>query len=191
MSRQRLITQDQFDKTLAWLDRDRETAAEKYETIRKSLIRILAWRGCRDAEELADEAVNLVILKIDELTTSYEGDPALYFYGVARRLFAEYKRRQKLRAPLPEIAIDERELKAQLERRELIFECLSTCLRKLAPNDGELIIEYYSGEKHIKIDNRRGLAGRVGISTNTLRVKVHRIRAKLEECIRHCIEATS
>ena len=188
MSRQSLITQDHFDKTLAWLDSDREAAAQKYEAIRKSLIMILAWRGCHDAEDLADETLNRVMLKIDELAASYEGDPALYFYGVARKLLIEYQRRQKLRAPLPEIGVDESKLKEQLERREIIYECLSRCLRKLPPDDGELIIEYYRGDKQVKIDNRRGIAGRVGMAANTLRVKVHRIRAKLEECIKRCVE---
>lgn len=188
MSQQSLITQDQFDKTLAWLDSDREAAAQKYEAIRKSLIMILAWRGCHDAEDLADDTLNRVMLKIDDVAPSYVGEPALYFYGVARNVLVEYQRRQKLRGPLPEIGIDETKLKEQLERREIIYECLSRCLLKLSPNDGELIIEYYRGDKHVKIDNRRGLAGRVGIAANTLRVKVHRIRAKLEECIKRCMK---
>ncbi len=191
MSRQRFITQDQFDKTLAWLDSDRELAAQKYEAIRKSLIMILSWRGCREAEDLADETVNRVMLKIDEVAVTYKGDPALYFYGVARKLLLEYQRRQKIHEPLPEIGIDEPRVKEQQERRERAYECLSRCLRKLAPGDGELIVEYYRGDKQLKIDHRRSLADRVGIATNALRVKVHRIRAKLEECIKRCLEARS
>lgn len=188
MSRQVLITQDQFEKTLAWLDSDRDLAAQKYEAIRKSLIMILSWRGCRDAEDLADETVNRVMVKIDELAGSYKGDPALYFYGVARRLLLEYQRNEKLREPLPEIVVDEPADKEQLERRELAHECLSRCLGKLPPDDGELIVEYYRGDKQLKIDHRKVLADRIGMATNALRVKVHRIRAKLEECIKRCLE---
>lgn len=189
MSRQRLITQAQFDKTLAWLDSDRDLAAQKYEAIRKSLIMILSWRGCRESEDLADETVNRVILRIDELVASYEGDPALYFYGVARKLLLEYQRSEKMRDELPEIGVDESQVKEQHERRELAYECLARCLRKLSTDDGELIIDYYRGDKQKKIDHRRVLADRIGIATNALRVKVHRIRGKLEECIRRCLEA--
>lgn len=188
ISRQVLITQDQFEKTLAWLDSDRDLAAQKYEAIRKSLIMILSWRGCRDAEDLADETVNRVMVKIDELAGSFKGDPALYFYGVARRLLLEYQRNEKLREPLPEIVVDEPSDKEQLERRELAHECLSRCLGRLPPDDGELIVEYYRGDKQLKIDHRKVLADRVGMATNALRVKVHRIRAKLEECIKRCLE---
>ena len=189
MSRQVLITQDQFEKTLAWLDSDRDLAAQKYEAIRKSLIMILSWRGCRDAEDLADETVNRVMVKIDELAGSYKGDPALYFYGVARRLLLEYQRNERLREPLPEIVVDESRDKEQLERRELAHECLSRCLGRLPAGDGELIIEYYRGDKQLKIDHRKILADRIGMATNALRVKVHRIRAKLEECIKRCLES--
>jgi hypothetical protein len=40
------LSQEAFDALLDWLDSDREQAALKYETIRRSLIKIFTGRGC-------------------------------------------------------------------------------------------------------------------------------------------------
>jgi DNA-directed RNA polymerase specialized sigma24 family protein len=186
MSREPTITQDKFDKMLAWLDQNREAAGEKYENIRRSLIRICNWRGCSAAEELADEALNVVIQKIDELAGSYSGKPELYFYGVARRLLSEHYRAERRRGSMPELATDEFALQGQRDRIELTDICLTRCIQELKPDDSQLILGYYQGDKQTKIRNRKELAGNLG--SNTLRVRVHRIRTKLEECIKRCLE---
>jgi DNA-directed RNA polymerase specialized sigma24 family protein len=188
MPNQTVITQDKFDKTLAWLDDDREAAGKKYEVIRQSLIKILTWRGCSDAEDLADEAVNRVMLKIDDLAASYQGDPALYFYGVAKKLLMEHQRRQRLRAPMPEISVNEAYLKEQLIKAELLYDCLSQCIGALKPGEDELVLAYYAGDRQMKIDNRRMLALQGDVAANTLRVRVHRIRATLEKCLNRCLK---
>ena len=61
MKKEWVINQDAFDTMLDWLDADRERAGCKYEAIRLRLIKIFTCRGCQDAEELADEAINRVI----------------------------------------------------------------------------------------------------------------------------------
>ena len=35
-----------LEKLLAFLDPDRDVAAEKYEDIRRRLVKLLQWRGC-------------------------------------------------------------------------------------------------------------------------------------------------
>ena len=45
------ITQDAFDKFLAWLDSDRDRAGARYEDIRRKLIRIFTCRGCQAGED--------------------------------------------------------------------------------------------------------------------------------------------
>jgi hypothetical protein len=78
------LTQESFDSLLAWLHPDREQAGERYESIRCSLIRFFSARGFSNPEELADETIDRVARKIDELVPSYSGDPATYFFAVAR-----------------------------------------------------------------------------------------------------------
>ena len=189
MVRQRLITQEKFDELLAWFNPDREQAGIKYEEIRRSLIKILAWRKCSDAEGLADETINRVADKVHELKENYSGDPAIYFHAVANRLVMECQREAKLHVPLGDIgsALDPSEENPEddSEREE---ECLNTCMESLDSDKRELILLYYREEKQAKIEHRKELARRLGIDTNALRVRAHRIRVSLEKCIERCLE---
>ena len=78
-----------FEKLLNWLDSDRDKAGEKYERIRLRLIRIFTCRGCFEAEDLSDQTINVVASRIDWLIENFKGDPALYFYGVAKKIYQE------------------------------------------------------------------------------------------------------
>ena len=82
-------TQEDFEKLWRWLDPDRDKAGEKYERIRRRLIAVFASRGCCDTEDLADKTINVVTSKIDWLVENYVGDPAPYFYAVAKNIFLE------------------------------------------------------------------------------------------------------
>src|ERR1044072_1825635 len=73
-----------FDALLEWLDPDREKAGQRYEVIRAGLIRIFVSKGVSDAEYYTDEAIDRVTKRLSEIKADYVGDPARYFYGVAR-----------------------------------------------------------------------------------------------------------
>jgi len=191
MSGLSVLKQENFDKLLAWLHDDREQAGQKYEEIRESLIKIFSWRGYDDAEDLADEVVNRVATKIRWLVDNYVGDPALYFYGVAKKILLERERREQPH-PLdetmkaPDTAIQPEEDLAA-DRRD---ECLEKCLRELDADDRMLILAYYQKSKQAKIDYRKALARQFGLNTNALRVKVFRIRAHLKKCIKQCLQTS-
>ena len=184
------MTQQQFEELLSWFDpTDRERAGEKYETVRHSLIKILTWGGCIDAEDMADETFNRVAAKVGELRRTYEGDPALYFYGVAKNLMQECRKKNLKQVPLEEAG--EPAAPEPPEDEDGDFEgetaCLRRCLDGLNPRDRELILAYYMKDKQAKIDHRKELAQRHGILGNALRVKVHRIRVALEKCVARCL----
>lgn len=167
---------------LRWLDGDREQAGLKYEEIRLRLIRIFAWRGVNCAEELADETINRVLSKVHNVAPSYSGDPALYFYGVAQNVFLEYSKRKPELPSTPMI-----ELAGELaEQDDTSYDCLDECLEQLDPETRWLIVEYYQEEGQAKIDYRKVLAARLGVSSHTLRMRTHRIKATLKECITRC-----
>jgi RNA polymerase sigma factor (sigma-70 family) len=183
MAKENLITEESFDVLLAWLDRNRETAAQKYEKIRGRLIRIFMGRGCFEAEELADETFDRVIQKLPQIVDNYAGEPTLYFYGVADKIHLEWLRKQKRirHLSLPEADTPN---KTELETE---YECLESCLKKLPPDQHQLIVEYYHEEKSAKIESRRNLAKSLGMSHNALQVKVHRIRTQLKQCLQNCL----
>lgn len=171
---------------LSWLDRNRETAGQKYEKIRQRLIRILIGRGCFEAEQLADETFDRVTRKLPELASTYTGEPSLYFYGVADKIYLEWLRQQKKtkQMSLPETVDEDK-------TAEMEYECLETCLEKLPHDQRRLIVGYYKEEKSAKIENRRKLADFFDMTANALQVKTSRIRAQLRECLRNCIAEKS
>jgi len=164
---------------LIWLDGDRERAGEKYERIRQKLIRIFTCRGCANPEELTDETINRVTRKIQDIADTYEGDPALYFYGVAQRVHLESVRKKPDVDPLPPPDPPE-----QVERE---YSCLERCMEQLPPKSRELVLQYYQQDKRAKIDNRKELADRLGIALNALRIRAHRIRSSLQVCMQECL----
>jgi RNA polymerase sigma factor (sigma-70 family) len=133
--------------------------------------------------------INRVTAKMQELTEKYTGDPALYFHGVAKKLILEDRRHKKLYVPLPDIVSpDSDPLSEQADDFERRSECLKRCMQELSPDSREIIMAYYMKDKQAKIDARKELAQRIGVSVNTLRVRMHRIRATLEQCMKHCLE---
>jgi RNA polymerase sigma factor (sigma-70 family) len=184
-----LLTQESFDSLLHWLDADRDEAGLKYEKIRIRLIKIFTCRGCADADELADETINRVIAKLGQIVTTYSGDPALYFCGVANNIHLEYLRRRSTVADSTQLASYEyappQPQDAGEEDREYV--CLEHCMERLSDENRRLVLEYYQEEKRNKINRRKQLADELGIGVNALRIRAHRIRSRLQECVIDCL----
>jgi RNA polymerase sigma factor (sigma-70 family) len=189
------LTPDKFEAILAWLGEDRERAAERYEQIREHLLRIFIWRGLDDAEGLADVTINRVADNVKNLRQNYVGDPALYFYGVAKRVIIEALREKDHFVPLPKDLPDPTPptvvSEAKHAEAEHRHECFEECLLSLSPKNRELIQRYYLVDKWAKLVDRMKLAEELGISINNLRVRMHRIRKLLEECIIKCLEKSN
>jgi DNA-directed RNA polymerase specialized sigma24 family protein len=191
MKTDQALTQERFNELLAWLDSDLEVAGQKYEEIRRSLVKIFAWRKCSDAEGMADAAINIVAQKACQLRRTYEGKPHSYFYGVARNLIREYERRTML------VAFEDADMKNSPiiddtdDEIEQVDACLKQCLEGLAAKDRELALAYYQKDGRAKIDLRRQLAKELGIDTSLLRLKMYRMRGLLARCIKHCLKSTS
>ena len=175
------LRQEEFDRLLAWLDPDAERAGTNYEKIRWRLITILAARGCRIPEELADETIDRVARRVADIQDTYVGDKALYFLGVMNNVHHEYLKRPAL----AEVSLAEDDS----EEKERTYSCLEKCLDRLAPNSRHMIERYYSADKRAKIDLRQRIAEEFGISISTLRLRALRIREKLQVCINQCLEA--
>src|SRR5215216_2251273 len=73
MSGEWTLTSEEFDDLLSWLDPNRERAGSRYEEIRAGLIKRFRWRGCSDAEDLADKTINRVVKKLPEIRATYKG----------------------------------------------------------------------------------------------------------------------
>lgn len=181
MKKEWVLTKEAFDALLGWLDPNRDLAAQKYESIRRRLITIFSCRGCLEAEDLADETINRVTNKLPAIQPTFTGEPARYFYGVANKVHLEHSRIHRPPSP-PDV--DTR--RDELERE---FECLDRCMDKLSEGNRSLMLSYYQEDKHAKIEHRRRLAAGLGIALNALRIRAHRIRSSLQQCMQECLSA--
>ena len=129
-------TPSEFDALLAWLHTDRDQAALKYEDIRFRLIRIFICRGSPVAEELTDLTFDRVMRKLPDFAASYTGDPALFFYGVAKNIYRESLRAESARVlPWPK--------PTQGEVDSIEYDCLEKCMEQLPPESRRLVLSYY------------------------------------------------
>lgn len=166
-----------FERFLCWLGPDPESAGRKYELIRGRLIMMFRARRCVFAEDLADTTFERVARKLTELSNEFTGDPARYFYGVAKKVYLEYQkeivtRRRRIGCSLPQTDEDE-----ELER---MLKQLDEALSTIPNSDRELILTYYTGTGKNKIKQRQALAKQSGLGLNALRLRVFRIRKEIK-----------
>jgi DNA-directed RNA polymerase specialized sigma24 family protein len=180
----RELTSELFEGLLEWLGPTRDEGAKKYEDIRNRLIRILLKKGCSDPEDLADEAVNRVTLKVPELKETYVGNPLWYFISVARLVWLESLHPKEI--PFEDVPDPVIQPEVNFAR-----ECLRQCLTLLAADQRDLVLDYHVNRKRAKIDLHRRMADELGLSANALRLRIHRLRAGLEKCVLACLNGTA
>ena len=182
-----ILTKEAFDTFLARLDMDRDRAGQKYEGVRLKLLKYFQWCGAVAPDMDTDETINRVARKIEEGENVYNLNA--YIYGVAKLVNAESG---KVRIKSQQIGDDGPEIEAPpleeedddvAERRG----CFDRCLQYLPDQSREIITEYYRFDKGKKIEHRKQLAERFGMTLNALRIAAHRIRVNLEACVKECL----
>jgi hypothetical protein len=170
------LTPDDFENFLRWLDPDRDKAGEKLTKIQARLVSIFSSRGCIDPEFLTDKTTNIVMGKSDWLLENYVGEPALYFYGVAKNVYREYLKQLRPLPPPPPPDPEPPEL-------DEVCDYLDECLDKLSDRDRYTAVRYHEGEKSERIKNRKKLAAELKITSNALRIRVCHLHERLRKCI--------
>jgi len=168
-------TQEDWDRLLHWLDPDPDKAGEKYEKIRRRLIGTFSSRGCFDAEDLSDRSINVVMSKSEWLEVNYVGDPALYFYAVAKKIYLEdLKKKPPPKLPPPD---------PESPEVEQLSDILDECLEELLSGERDVVLRYQQFEGQQRIQNRKRLAEELQLSRNALRIKVCHLHSRLKQCI--------
>jgi len=185
-----ILTQTGFDKLLLTLDADREQAGAKYESLRVRLIKFFEWRNCERAEELTDAVFDRVIKKV-AMGEQIE-NIAAYAATVAQFIFKEdCRRRERLfesieDVPEAQIAAQANAFAEESETEDERMNCLEKCLAEFSGENRRLVIAYYDTDERTMIATRKRLADEMKISLNILRIRVCRLKAKLEDCTRDC-----
>jgi DNA-directed RNA polymerase specialized sigma24 family protein len=180
------VTQEAFDGLLASMSPDRDCAADRYLEIRRNLVRLFEWRGCSTPDEYADEAINRCARKIAE--GEEIRDVATYCIGIGRMLLREMSR-ERFRAPVSLAQAPEPQIMPEQHNddAECRVECLRRCLAQLSPENRDLILAYYQGDKSEKINTRKELTQVFGVGGSTLRMRALRIRETLHGCVENCL----
>lgn len=179
-----VLTAQSLAGLLHLLDEDTERAGERYEILRRKLVKFFQWRGSLSPEELADETLNRLARKIGEGETirNLSG----YIGGMARLVWLEaLKEQERARNAFEELqATHNQPSQSDLPR----VECFDHCLETLPAESRDLILDYYRDTRAGKIELRKQLAEKIGVPLNALRIRAHRIRVQLEKCVADCIK---
>jgi DNA-directed RNA polymerase specialized sigma24 family protein len=167
-----------FKRFLVWLN----YKGTDYEDVRYKLIKLFSYRNLLNAEELADETIDRVMLRFENYGIPFS-NPIHYFLKVADHIF-----REQLRKPnLVELNLAQ-DMAEETHTDDLQFICLQKCLKKLSADEREFIKSYYDHEVKSKIEHRKALAFELKLSTNVLHRRAFKLREKLEECILECMK---
>ncbi|MEW6369173.1 MAG: hypothetical protein AB1714_31505 [Acidobacteriota bacterium] len=179
-----------FEKLLELLAPEREQAGQRYEELRRGLVRFFEWRGCTDPHTLTDEVMDRVARRVTEGESIHASDPRGYFYGVARNVWREsVKKARREQAVTSSVARAARNPTDDLDREtEASLACLDRCLTGLPPETRALVLRYYQDHGIARIENRRRLAQTLTIEPGTLRIRMLRLRDRLEACVTRCLD---
>ena len=171
-----------YSLLLRTLSPDEGVAASAYSSLRSSLVRFFELKGDLDGDRSADETLDRVSAKLsgDVLIE----DLTKYSFGVARLVFLENLRK---------VQSQEKALKSyQFENQRTAvdddtdgFAKMRECFDSILPSDRELLQKYFADMSRSELDEeRRRLAESLGASQNNLRLKIFRLRRRLEDCVR-------
>lgn len=187
------MTAGAWDGFVRWLDEGGDSEGRSYLEMRRRLVAYFDRKNCRNPDELADETLDRVARRLEEEKTIETETPAKYCYTVARFVFMESLRSKDAKSDSIDQMSRLDELKAtdgsddeERDEKEKMLSCLDKCSSELEPKNRDLIFGYYVGDERVKIENRRSMAARLGITVNALSIRAFRIRDKLEACVRLC-----
>lgn len=171
---------------LALLAGESAGAEEQFRQLRAKLLRFFEWNHCQSPEDLAHETICRALRRFSEGQALTAENPHSYFFGIAKNLLREeWKRPASDPIHLPDDfegegkPLDSRTL-YPVEQRIL----LGQSLRRLPPEESDLIMRYFT-------EGPDRLCAQTGVSPNAMRIRVHRIRKKLEQFCRASRESAA
>jgi DNA-directed RNA polymerase specialized sigma24 family protein len=173
------LRRDSFNALLGALHPDREQASVEYERLRVRLVRFFQWQSESSAEDLADESLDRLAMKIER------GEQILdlrnYLHGIARMVVRESRQRRRREQTLVERATHFLHLAGKDPLAEELYRAMEIGMDKIPAESRDLLLRYYSADgRNAGIANRERMAAELGISLNALRNRALRLRTELE-----------
>jgi RNA polymerase sigma factor (sigma-70 family) len=180
-----LMAQDQLQRSdgprlsasdlLAIFDPDPARAGGKYIELYQNLVRYFQWNQKSDAEDLAQETFRRGFNRLQggqQITTQ---EPAGYFFGIARNLVREEWKARKFDRLEAEDQFPSANSFLRLDTAEQRI-LLKECIGKLSRGEFEMLLEYFEGDV-------QALAEKIGVQPGALRLRIHRVRKRLEKLV--------
>jgi DNA-directed RNA polymerase specialized sigma24 family protein len=190
LDQERGLSRRGFTRLLEWLDGGVDSNGQTYLEMRRRLTSYFVRRGRPFADDLADETLSRISRTLEQDDTITVTPQARFCYVIARFVLLEDVRREQRQQRRDQSSragtgawnggraeLLQAESGAALQRH---LERLDQCLQLLAPEQRDLIVEYYRDTGQGKIARRRDMAKWRGISVNALCLRASRIRASLE-----------
>ena len=179
------LTSAQFEHLLQRLAPDRECAGQAYEKLRRQLTRFFEWNCGSSAEDLVDATLDRVAQKLDEIEVH---NLVAFAWGVARKVRHEADRKAARMVPTSgcdeEVCSGENGAAEEKIHQKIDMErqlrCLHRCVQRLGVEDRKLFLSYYRPGQDPEA--RQRLARSLGLTMNALRVRVNRLRERVEQC---------
>lgn len=181
------LTAAALHRLMLRLDPNPAIAGEKYEHLRRALLKFFRWHGESEAEAAVDETFDRLAHRLEDGQTI--DDVPTFAYGVARFVRLERRRTAAALSVTRDETLVNRIAAVSPDAEDLLAACLETCLNRLPADERALIVGYYVGEGRPKIDHRARLARALGLSDNALRHRVQRLREQLKACATRCAES--
>ncbi len=189
----KISTEEAFRSFLKTLGAEESDAAEKYVELRERLERFFEWRDCEGVEELADIVFDRIIRKITEGEIVENAEA--YSVSMAKFVLLENGREAARKIELVENSrvISSRAMESNSDEDQINakrFECLDRCLDEFPPEKRNFLIGYFDAKEDTMIATRKRLAKATGTTLNSLRIRISRLKTKLEKCVKDCCAET-
>ncbi len=145
----------------------------QYRRLFEKLKRYFEWRNCLAPEDLAQETIVRGLRRLAEGAVIYAESYENFFMGIARNVLLEDRKKPKWE-PAPEFEpADQRDQAGAFQVRILLREILAM----LGDKDRELLMGYIG-------DGPEQTAQAFRLTPNALRVRISRIRTRIEEILK-------
>ena len=188
--RQSELTAENWQCLLAFLAQPSagDDPGRRYEQLRGRLLAFFRWRGATAPEELADETLNRVARRVADAAVPNTVAPERYVLGVARLVLLEGSRNATRERRAHEGAAQFLYASSDALERERSARALELCLDRHASPELDVFASYHqAGRGRDRIAARARMARDRGLAPAALRVRMHRMRKILLDCIRACL----
>jgi DNA-directed RNA polymerase specialized sigma24 family protein len=181
-----------FEGLLRRLAHDRNSAGLEYEKLRLKLIKFFQWNGCVPAEDLVDETLDTVAQKLHEEDIN---NLLAFARAVAHKIKQDSYKRMYRMVSLSDLThtdqppINRQHFEDEVHERmdnARRRKCFVRCVNRLPDEDRILFLAYYDPKMKDALA-RQKLAAKFGTTIGGIRVRINRIRCKLEGCSRRCL----